>query len=103
MVLSASHERAAKREIPMIRYEWVIETIEDDEIADVDHVDGYPGPQEGCHVGLVRDRLTAEDDDVEDRQWAYVVNGVLPDTFDGGAKVPSKYKSEVLNWHKATA
>ena len=84
----------------MIRYEWVVETIEDDEIADVDHYDSYPGPIAGADVGLVRDKISAHDDDVEDRQWAYVVDGVLPDTFDGGAKVPAKYKAEVQKWHK---
>ena len=43
---------------------------------------------------LVRD-WGNENQGLEDRQWAYVEGWKLPDEFDGGAKVPQRFQSEL--------
>ncbi len=89
----------------MIGYEWVVEEWDDNEnIINLNHSDDFASALRRFHelesegievsIGLVRDRWT-EADGVEDRQWAYLENGVLPIEFDGGAKVPQKFLKEV--------
>jgi hypothetical protein len=89
----------------MIRYEWVIEELDEyDDIRDVDHADTYARAEvkaaalraggKRVEVALVRDTLTI-DGMVEDREWAYIENGKLPARFDEGTPVPQKYRKEV--------
>lgn len=91
-----------------IAYEWVIETVnEHGDIGDVNHADTFAGarrmaaavaadlaPGERVEVGLVRDSGD-EVDGLQDRQWAYLEDGLLPERFDGGAKVPARFHKEV--------
>ena len=94
----------------LVRYEWVIETIaKDDEYEDIQavyHSDTFIGATEWAvilradnwrvEVGLVRDVIDSFDDDLEDRQWAYLEeDGSLPQCFDDGAKVPKRFQKEV--------
>lgn len=90
----------------MIRYEWVIETIDEHEdIIDVDHANIFAQANKKAdlsraegktiEVALVRDRINDVDEDLDDRQWAYLKDGKLPERFDGGAAVPKKYAQEV--------
>lgn len=96
----------------MIGYEWVIEEVDEHgDIQSVNHADTFHKAiqvaaatqvPEGWHVdvGLVRDRWT-EEDGVEDRQWAYLEDGKLPQEFDGGAMVPVKFlkQTRAFNCH----
>jgi hypothetical protein len=93
----------------MTGYEWVIEIVDEhNDIVQVNHADAYARakrwaaeyapelkPGERIEIGLVRDR----GDEVEgltDRQWAYVEDGSLEPTFDGGARVPERFRQEVF-------
>jgi hypothetical protein len=94
----------------MIRYEWVIETLDGEDIQDVDHRDSFPEAQKAAgalissgkdvRVGLVRDRFNDFDYDLEDRQWAYLEAGKLPEEFmdasgNDGSKVPGRFHCQV--------
>ena len=46
-------------------------------------------------LALMRNVHCAETGNLEDRQYAYVIDGVLTE-FDGGAKVPKKYRQELI-------
>ena len=37
---------------------------------------------------------------LEDRQWAYIEDGKLPEEFDGGEKVPKRFHEEVERYTK---
>lgn len=98
-----------------VAYDWAIETLDPEtgDITDVEHVNTYPGPKEGCDVCLVRDKGNEADGLVE-RQWAYIrpvfalrLPGdryELPERFDiagsPGVPVPIKFHREVRLWHK---
>jgi hypothetical protein len=87
-----------------IRYEWCIETVQDDEVQDIvdlDHRGTYaecirvmadqPAAAGECYrVCLIRDAFD-EFDDLIDRQWSYIEDGTLEPVFDGGAKVPARF------------
>jgi hypothetical protein len=78
-------------------YEWVVELVDaHGDISNVTHFTTKPealsyasAPPPGFHyeIGLVRD-VIGDDEDLEDRQWAYLENGKLPPHFDGGTPVP---------------
>lgn len=77
-------------------YEWTVEV----ENEDGDIVDSYffDTLAEAVNfgsgaLGLVRN-VGSDSEGVEDRQWAYPVDDKLPDFFDGGAKVPSRFAEE---------
>ena len=74
---------------PTIRYEWVIETLDQHgDITNVDHSDTFPGmPSPGKAVALVRDSTS--------RTWAYVRDGKLPETFENGTRVPKRFLAVV--------
>lgn len=85
-----------------VSYEWDIETV--DEQGDVEnhhHADrlaDLPPLQANQRLVLVRD-YGCEADGLEDRQWAYVEEGVLPEFFQttGGADdaaVPERFRAE---------
>lgn len=95
-------------------YEWVVEYLDDiGDIVSVEHWDAYkhaaksaePGlPDHTTRIGLVRDRLY--DDQLTERLWAYVVDGVLPETFEDcgaptGFKVPQSFRNEVARYHRS--
>ncbi len=81
-----------------LAYEWDIETV--DKFGDI---------QDHCHAErlnelkkklepneslvLVVDQWN--DEGLIERQWAYVENGDLPDEFDGGYKIPKRFRKEL--------
>lgn len=93
-----------------VSYEWDIEQWIDGEIVDHDHSESLAG----AHADLaalggtqVEDRLVLVRDEysdeytLESRQWAYVLDGQLPEHFENeagnaDAKVPQRF-------HKALA
>jgi hypothetical protein len=92
-----------------IYYEWAVEWLDDyDDIIDVDH---FPRLRQAIHhakemaplyhgdmaIALVYNRVSDFDQNVEDRQWAYLENGALPAAFDGGAKIPKRFFTETTN------
>lgn len=92
----------------LIRYEWDIETWEDDEILDHDHRDklhDFGGEEltravaeDGYRLVLVRDVANKWGDHTH-RSWAYVTDGKLPDDFLDAydrpvAKVPQRFHKE---------
>lgn len=85
-------------------YEWVVEEVDsygdrlDSNAFDtykeaIRYLTGMEGTFEIC---LVRN-FGNDNQGVVDREWAYIVNGVLPSEFDGGSKVPQKYFKECKN------
>jgi len=89
----------------VVYYEWVMETMDGDDIVDVDHADTYADAvrraSNGARIGLVRDHDRHDDGDAE-RSWAYITDGRLPEWFtDAGdaptIKVPKRFHREVTN------
>lgn len=90
----------------MVAYEWVVETLQGEErdIVDLDHFDHLPEAlrcaqelrAEGrvVDVALTRNIWNDIDGDLDDRQYAYLENGLLPRAFDGGTKVPLSFLHE---------
>lgn len=95
-------------------YEWDYETIDEfDDIIDHDFHDECPGlPVDPAEQGLtevarielvlVRNVVIGYADcfddsaDLDERDWAYVKDGKLPETFqDGFTKVPQKFHREL--------
>lgn len=82
-------------------YEWVIETMEDGEIVDVDHADIPPWPiPDGCDLALIRDHY--DDGKNEEREYAYVGrDGSMPGWTDGcdgrtpHGSIPVKYRKQL--------
>lgn len=77
-------------------YEWTVEEENDDgDIVDSFFFDTLAEAVKfgSGTIGLVRN-AGSESEGVEDRQWAYPVDGKLPDFFDGGAKVPGRFTKE---------
>lgn len=95
----------------MIAYEWTIEEIDEHgDIVDNDFRDDYASAASVAasmrlsgtkvEIGLVRNSINDRDENIEDRQWAYLKDGKLPDRFQtsggrDGAKVPKKYFNQV--------
>lgn len=97
--MSTVYNQVMKNEIS---YEWTFETIEDGDIADVDFnekLDDLKTDDDG-QLGLVR-RVGNEADGEISRAYAYVKDGVLPETFidldgsDTGIKVPKRFIEEL--------
>jgi hypothetical protein len=84
-------------------YEWDVETI--DQYGDVQDHNHANHLSDLCHSLASDEELvlvynTGNDlDGVEDRQWAYVSDGVLPDEFSGGQRVPQSCKREFAKHH----
>ena len=92
------------------KYEWGRESV-------IEHGDGIEDILETFHATRLRDvgnhealmsydgatttRLVLIRDVFEgdgalvDRQWAYLIVGVLPEEFDGGARVPQRFRKEL--------
>lgn len=91
----------------MVAYEWTVETLDgpEDDIVDNDFFDRFREAlsraaalrAEGkrVEIGLVRSVWNNLDGDLEDRQWAYLEDGLLPTQFDGGAIIPKRFFIEV--------
>jgi len=80
----------------VIRYEWIVETLDDrahfDRLAEAKRY----AVDKPCHdIALVRDVFDAVDQNLNDRQWAYLEDGKMPAAFDGGAAVPKTFIDEV--------
>lgn len=85
-------------------YEWVVESLDDyDDITDTCAWSSCMDAR--AHMGRATERgertalclVRNVGNDVEGltgRQWAYVDNGALPATFDGGAVIPARYRVE---------
>ena len=99
----------------MTSYEWAIEAIDGyGDILSVDHADTYAeaaakqraaiaaprDEQVDVEVCLVYNLWDDYDGDLETRQWAYVVDGVLPTLFDGGKRVPKRFIDQVAKEQK---
>ena len=86
-----------------VSYEWdAIELSQGGDDADVvehHHCDTLREAIEQLHrlnhgrIELVRD-VGSEAQGITDRQWAWVRDGRLPVTFDGGARVPQRFHNE---------
>lgn len=93
-----------------VDYEWDIEEWLGDEILENnfrEKLDEYTSCAfdvslvDGDALKLVLVRYEYSDDDgLVDQQWAYVESGVLPETFDDGAKVPKRFHVEYNRWLK---
>jgi hypothetical protein len=99
-------------EANMVNYEWDIETVDYDwtceepfEESDIEDHNHRGELNNFCKIDLdeldeKKTRLVLvysdwdECEGVQERQWAYVRNEVLPEFFDGGRKVPKKYHEE---------
>jgi hypothetical protein len=92
-----------------VAYEWVVETTTDDDFNDVEDCDFWDTAADCLRVmeteapeghfygfALVRNRYNPLDEcDLQDRQYAYVENGALPDEFEDGAAIPARYRDEL--------
>lgn len=90
-----------------VEYEWANEAVDSYGDCDPYHAENLSycnaptnkpnADGETLDLVLVRD----EHNDwhgLVNRQWAYVEDGVLPDKFDGGAKVPKRFHTEFDRW-----
>lgn len=89
----------------MITYEWTLETIVDDEIADSDFSDTLTFNKEdlsGNDLGLVRNEGN-EANGITDRYWAYIKDGKLPEYFSDSQgeiniKVPQRFHKDLSKY-----
>jgi hypothetical protein len=88
----------------MISYYWDVETVDinddvqDHHQGDLTYLIAVFGDiiltgQDETRLVLVRDKEN-DVDGLVNRQWAYVEDGELPETFDGSAIIPAKIKAE---------
>lgn len=94
-----------------VEYEWTIEEIdaESGDIIDSSFSDDLnfwtKEDWDGKDLGLVRNEGN-EDDGLEDRYWAYVKDGKLPEFFTDsmgeftGIKVPQKFHLQLSSYFK---
>lgn len=93
------------RLVTRVAYEWDHEAYDKHgDIEDHDFSDKFPGFPADPTTKLVLVRNLAEglsgkhfeySCSIVDREWAYVVDGSLPEFFDGGTKVPKKFHKEI--------
>lgn len=85
-----------------VKYEWVVEQMDGDEIGDCHYYDEADLAKAKAHAAdLIADGhvvdfglCRTEGDDVvgeTDRQYAYLSEGALPSLFDYGASVPKRF------------
>ena len=92
-------------------YEWVVESMVGEDVDGLEHFDNFPAA-----LAVFNQPLDAEDtrrglallkhlgNDWEGRVhtgYAYVIDGVLPETFDDGTDVPLRFGNEVRRSHVA--
>jgi len=83
-----------------VKYEWAAESVDSHgDIQDIVYSpllsDLEPLSHDGCSVEIVLVREEYLESGDYDKQWAYIQNGKRPDVFDGGSKVPARFKKEV--------
>jgi len=92
----------------MIAYEWCFETVDDGDIIDsnfADKLSDFTDSDKTDTLCLVRNEGD-EINGLEDRLWAYVKDGKLPEFFEDGrgkdvdVKVPLKFKNELSRFLK---
>jgi len=88
-----------------VYYEWAVEWLDEwGDIVDVthftrlaeavEHHDAWMAVRgKNMAICLVYNRVSDFDQNVEDRQWAYLENGLLPEAFDGGGKIPKRFRT----------
>ena len=93
-------------------YEWDIETVDMQygDIMDHDFHKSYKdcleaiklqtGEGKRFDIVLVRDTFSGKDHNLRGRNWAYIVDGKLPEDFENGYKVPVKFHKEVEHTNK---
>ncbi len=90
----------------MISYEWTLEIIEDTDIVDStfsDTLDFDRAELIGNDLGLVRNEGN-DNAGLEDRYWAYVKGGKLPEYFTNAMgesiniKVPQRFHAELAKY-----
>ena len=90
--------------VTRVSYEWDLESVDAyDDIIDHDFHDACPAIPTNPNISLVLVRSVANgwsdffDDsgNIIDRSWAYVRDGVLPETFDCGTAVPKRFQKEL--------
>lgn len=96
-----------------ICYEWAIEWV--DRIGDIqdsnfqDKLKNLKPPLKVPDAnGYTEDLVLRRDvwnewEGSVDRQYAYIENDILPETFDYGAKVPKRFHAEYNRWIKKQA
>jgi hypothetical protein len=79
-----------------LTYEWAIETLDSNgDIYDVDHSETFPTDiPENADVALTR-IIGNDQDGIKHRQYAYLADGKLPETFENGVRVPKRFHVEV--------
>lgn len=88
-----------------VQYEWTLEETEDGDIIDSDFsdtLDFNKADLAGKDLGLVRNEGN-EIDGVNDRYWAYVKDGKLPEYFSDSRgevniKVPQRFHNELKKY-----
>ena len=88
-----------------ITYEWILETIEDGDIVDIDFADSLTFDESqlsGNDLGLCR-VVGNEHEGVIETTWAYVKDGKLPSHFSDARNcplyvVPKKFHNEVAKY-----
>lgn len=98
-----------KSNMNTVKYEWCIEVMDGEDIADSSFFDSLSSfdksDLEGNALVLVRNEGN-EVEGVVNRLWAYVVNGELPVYFSNelgnsiNTKVPQKFHKELASYFK---
>jgi hypothetical protein len=98
------------REVTKLDYEWDIESLDiHGDIIDHDFKSSFPGPRDfdatGEVVVLVKSYargLSGREDSfmIEDRTWAYLEDGKLPEEFEDGTRVPKRFHAEVARYRQ---
>lgn len=91
-----------------VSYEWDYETVDEHgDVIEHSHADKLSQFSEGDKtntLALVRD-VISENNGLEQRAWAYVKDGALPEYFKDASgselhKVPSRFHKELKNYLK---
>jgi len=93
-----------------VRYEWTVEHLDGNgDIIASDFSDrlgahlarfAHAGSGEAAEtlIGLVKNYHDRDTDDLVDRTWAYVDDGILPVAFQDGSAVPKRFRAEAMGW-----
>lgn len=87
-------------------YEWSIELLEEGDIVDSDFsetINGLPGNMldlEPNHQVCLVKNIGSETETIVERGWAYIKDGVLPEDFDNGDRVPARFHREIETYKK---
>jgi hypothetical protein len=92
-----------RRTVRVVDYEWDLESLDEyGDIIDHRHSDTFPGVPTEDNIALVLIRdvgvgISGEEHSftLDDRAWAYVVDGKLPAQFDNGVNVPKRFFKEM--------